>query len=153
MSDRTDRPSETTTSPEINGLKPLSNSEELPLVPTANDLSRMSSRAGITIADGLPPGEHDDDDDDDDEEGYDGEYIAVDPEEMNDFSYWFRQPPVHQPTKLDELHPFVQTLNLSNVDDCMNVECAFPENERCSREKVCWDFFFFFFKDTLLQIC
>lgn len=37
----------------------------------------------------------------------------------------------------NELHPFVQTLSSSHVDSCVVVEnAAFPENERCTREKV-----------------
>ncbi|KAI9732590.1 MAG: DNA damage-inducible protein 1 [Cirrosporium novae-zelandiae] len=36
----------------------------------------------------------------------------------------------------DALHPFVQVLALSNVEDCVKIEDeAFPANERCSREK------------------
>lgn len=129
MSDRTDQPSESLSSPEPSELN-----EELPVILTGNDLSRMSSRAGITIADGLAATELDQDEEEEDSEG---DYVAVGSEEMNDLSFWFRQPPVRQPTKLDELHPFVQTLTASNVDDCVNVENqAFPESERCSREKV-----------------
>lgn len=41
------------------------------------------------------------------------------------------------PGKFDHLHPFTQVLSVSNVDDCVELEAeAFPENERCSREKV-----------------
>ncbi len=37
----------------------------------------------------------------------------------------------------DNLHPYVQTLSISNLEDCVALENAvFPENERCSREKV-----------------
>ena len=37
----------------------------------------------------------------------------------------------------DNLHPYVQTLSISNLEDCVALEKAvFPENERCSREKV-----------------
>ena len=36
------------------------------------------------------------------------------------------------------LHPHVQTLSTADVDACVALENAgFPENERCSREKVC----------------
>jgi hypothetical protein len=43
------------------------------------------------------------------------------------------------PGKFDSLHPFTQVLSVSNVDDCVELEAeTFPENERCSREKV-WD--------------
>jgi hypothetical protein len=39
--------------------------------------------------------------------------------------------------KFDHLHPFTQVLSISNADDCVRLESeAFPENERCSREKV-----------------
>lgn len=38
---------------------------------------------------------------------------------------------------LSDLHPYVQILSLSDVDSCVALENAtFPENERCSREKV-----------------
>lgn len=37
----------------------------------------------------------------------------------------------------NHLHPYVQTLSLSNLDSCIALEnAAFPEEERCSREKV-----------------
>ena len=37
----------------------------------------------------------------------------------------------------DALHPYVQTLSISNLEDCMALENAvFPENERWSKEKV-----------------
>ena len=37
----------------------------------------------------------------------------------------------------DELHPYTQTLNLSDVDSCTVLEEeVFPPNERCTREKV-----------------
>ena len=37
----------------------------------------------------------------------------------------------------NDLHPYVQTLSRSNVDSCVALEnSAFPENERCSKEKV-----------------
>jgi hypothetical protein len=39
--------------------------------------------------------------------------------------------------KWDRLHPVTGVLSVSNVDDCTELEIeAFPENERCSREKV-----------------
>ena len=35
------------------------------------------------------------------------------------------------------LHPYVQTLSISNLESCVALENAvFPEQERCSREKV-----------------
>jgi len=37
----------------------------------------------------------------------------------------------------DNLHPYVQTLSISNLESCVALENAiFPEHERCSREKV-----------------
>ena len=37
----------------------------------------------------------------------------------------------------DNLHPYVQTLSISNLESCVALENAiFPEQERCSREKV-----------------
>lgn len=39
--------------------------------------------------------------------------------------------------QMNDLHPYVQTLSISNVEDCVALENAvFPEHERCSREKV-----------------
>ena len=37
------------------------------------------------------------------------------------------------------MHPYVQTLSISNLESCVALENAvFPEEERCSREKVRW---------------
>ncbi len=34
-------------------------------------------------------------------------------------------------------HPYIQTLTESDIESCINLEnAAFPEQERCSREKV-----------------
>lgn len=42
----------------------------------------------------------------------------------------------------DNLHPYVQTLSLSNLESCVALENAvFPDQERCSREKV--DMYFY----------
>lgn len=38
--------------------------------------------------------------------------------------------------KYDKLHPENQVLTVANVEDCVEVESAFPDHERCSREKV-----------------
>lgn len=39
--------------------------------------------------------------------------------------------------KYDKLHPENQVLSIAYLEDCVEVESgAFPENERCSREKV-----------------
>ncbi|KAL2012498.1 hypothetical protein VTN00DRAFT_23 [Thermoascus crustaceus] len=131
-SENTDPPLQAspTESAETNGMCYSANLNELCLS-TGSELSRIASRAGIVISDGY------DVDDDDDEEGeeVDEDFVAVDHEDINDFSYYFRRPPIHQPSEIDKLHPFVQLLSLSNVDDCVKVEEAFPENERCSKEK------------------
>lgn len=43
-------------------------------------------------------------------------------------------------TDLSDLHPYVQTLSLADVESCVALEKAtFPEHERCSREKVIID--------------
>ncbi|KAJ5604587.1 hypothetical protein N7510_009741 [Penicillium lagena] len=130
MSDPSERPSESMPGPDNNGLKPLSNADDYSLpITNNNDLSRIMSRAGIALSNGFPL------DDDDDDEGVDEDYVAVDQDDANEFPYWLRRPPTHHRTKLDELHPFVQLLSVSNVEDCVEVENAFPENERCSRDK------------------
>ncbi|KAJ5651272.1 uncharacterized protein N7484_004995 [Penicillium longicatenatum] len=130
MSDPSEQPSESMPGQD-NGLKPLSNATDLSLGnPSNSELSRIMSRAGIALANGFPL------DEDDDEEEVEGDYVAVDQEEdSNEYPYWFRRPPTHHRTKLDELHPFVQLLSTSNVEDCITVENAFPEAERCSRDK------------------
>ncbi|KAF9893801.1 hypothetical protein FE257_009971 [Aspergillus nanangensis] len=117
----------------INGLKPLSNADNnISLPATGDDLSRLGGDRPEAFANGLSLQEMDDEDD---EEEVDEDYVAVDHEDVNEYPYWFRRPPVHHRTKLDELHPFVQVLTGSNVEDCVNVETAFPEQERCTREK------------------
>ena len=65
----------------------------------------------------------------------------------NDFAIYRDETPpanAHRPhdgrakaTEEDNLHPYAQTLSISNLEDCVALEKAvFPENERCSREKV-----------------
>lgn len=37
----------------------------------------------------------------------------------------------------ENLHPYIQTLTIADVESCVALEnAAFPEAERCSREKV-----------------
>ena len=37
----------------------------------------------------------------------------------------------------NDMHPYVQTLSISNLESCVALENAvFPEEERCSKEKV-----------------
>lgn len=43
--------------------------------------------------------------------------------------------PVHFPV-LDGLKAFIRPLSVADVDSCVVVESAFPEQERCSIEKV-----------------
>lgn len=46
----------------------------------------------------------------------------------------------------NDLHPYVQTISLADLESCVALEnAAFPEEERCSREKVCTVFTFFNF--------
>lgn len=35
------------------------------------------------------------------------------------------------------LKAFTRPLSVEDVDSCVDVENAFPEQERCSKEKVC----------------
>lgn len=131
MSDQSEYPSESMPGQD-NGLRPLSNVDESSLGdPTYSDLSQIMKRAGITLANGFPL-----DDDDDDDEDVDEDYVAIDQNEEQDYPSWLRRPQFRNRTKLDELHPFVQLLSVSNVDDCVKVENAFPEQERCSYDKV-----------------
>jgi hypothetical protein len=125
-----------------NAVPPLSNAAASPKAnahtsiqstPDA-DRSRIADRIAIARAQGRGPEERPSDEDDEEEEEED--FVAVDHEDASDFSYYFRRPPPAPHTKLDDLHPFVQLLSLSNVDDCVTVEEAFPEPERCSKEKV-----------------
>ena len=47
-----------------------------------------------------------------------------------------------QESTLDKLHPYVQVLNLNDLESVVNLENAtFPPNEACSREKVNTTFF------------
>ena len=42
-----------------------------------------------------------------------------------------------QGNEMNELHPYVQTLSLSDLEGCVALEnVTFPEHERCSKEKV-----------------
>ncbi|KAL2834480.1 hypothetical protein BDW59DRAFT_48011 [Aspergillus cavernicola] len=118
----------------INGFKPLSNGDGFSLPITGNDISRSQERVygDSLMANGLALEETDEEDE---EEEVDDDYVAVDHDDVNEYPYWFRRPPVHHRSKLDDLHPFVQVLTQANVDDCIAVEEAFPEQERCSREK------------------
>jgi hypothetical protein len=44
---------------------------------------------------------------------------------------------VAPPNKYDDLHPYTQILSLSDLEACVALEYgAFPEHERCSRDKV-----------------
>ncbi|KAL2815660.1 hypothetical protein BJX63DRAFT_430596 [Aspergillus granulosus] len=115
----------------INGLKPLSNGDGFSLPINPHDGPRSHDYSDAIMTNGPPLEEADDYDE---EEGED-DYVAVDHDDLNEYPYWFRRPPVHHHSKLDDLHPFVQVLTESNVDDCVAVEEAFPEQERCTREK------------------
>ncbi|KLJ13232.1 hypothetical protein EMPG_11808 [Blastomyces silverae] len=125
----------------------FSSMETLPTQPNfqrapVTEQSRIAQRSAIAQADLLMAheleaegnGVHVDDDGDDDEED---EFVEVEHDDVaEDYSWYFRRPPPTKRTELDQLHPIVQLLSLSNVEDCLAVEAAFPENERCSLEKV-----------------
>lgn len=106
------------------------NEGNLTMASTASELTRILTSAGLVPAKSY----YTQNEDNDEEEGED--YVAVDHEDAADFSYLFRRPQGRPRTQLDELHPFVQVLSLSNVDDCIQVEDSFPEHERCTRDKV-----------------
>ena len=68
---------------------------------------------------------------------------------MSNYASFLRRPAMSEKTnQRDELHPYTATLSVSDIDDCVQLEDAvFPENERCSREKV-WHAF-----TSLLSSC
>lgn len=67
----------------------------------------------------------------------DDDFVAVDHDDVADCAWYFRQQPtLPKRSQLDDLHPFVQILSVADADDCVRVESAFPEHERCSKEKV-----------------
>ncbi|PGH11002.1 hypothetical protein AJ79_05153 [Helicocarpus griseus UAMH5409] len=97
--------------------------------------SRLAERSVLAHADGLASYELDEGHEiDEEEEGF----VEVDHDDVADYAWYFRRPPPTKATPLDQLHPFVQLLSLSNVEDCLKVEAAFPEQERCSEEKVAY---------------
>ena len=66
-------------------------------------------------------------------EGHTGSIGATDPEEEDAMFRALAQ----RNEKRDELHPYTQSLNLSDVESCVRLEEeTFPPNERCTREKV-----------------
>lgn len=55
--------------------------------------------------------------------------------------------------KRDEIHPYTQTLSLSDIDSCVLLEeQAFPPNERCTREKVSPCFLFSLARELLVVL-
>lgn len=110
--------------------------------------SRIAEQSAVARADGhSEEGKSELDGYDDD----DGDFVAVDHEDLDEYSWSFYHPAQSHGGRsmIDRMHPFVQLLSASNVDDCLKVEESFPENERSSREKVreiegasksdCWD--------------
>ena len=133
MSDKASLPVEDPDSG-VNGANEVLNERESPLS-IVGDLSRIAWRAEIANADGHSPRKSDEETED---------FVAVDLEDVSD--NWFLRR-VHENRQsqqllkqsqllLNALHPFVQLLTVSNVDDCEKVEEAFPTSERASREKV-----------------
>jgi hypothetical protein len=108
----------------------VTESGEIPSI-IVGDLSRIARHAQIADAEGFPHESRVGVDD-----GVD-DFIEVDYEDVSEYSLLFHRRPDPQQALLDELHPFVQLLSLSNVNDCVNVEATFPESERGTREKVC----------------
>lgn len=52
----------------------------------------------------------------------------------------------------NDLHPYVQTLSLADLDSCVALEnAAFPEEERCSREKVRENLLYIYF--SIFGLC
>jgi hypothetical protein len=126
------------------------NNENLTMTSTASELSRIFNSAGIIPSSkGYLSLGHDRDDEEETEEAEEAEdFVAVDHEDASDYSYLFRRPQSRPRTQLDELHPFTGVLGLSNVADCVRVEQAFPDHERCSQEKVCKTILAVFVTDT-----
>ena len=62
-----------------------------------------------------------------------GEDAAMEAEEENALIRQLSQ----QNSARDDLHPYTQTLNLSDIESCVRLEEeTFPPQERCTREKV-----------------
>lgn len=90
--------------------------------------------------------EDDDEDDDDVEDIYptaggvfnteEDDFVAVDHSDASDYPWYMRSRAPARKSELDKLHPYVQLLSVSDVEGCEKVELAFPEPERCSKEKV-----------------
>ena len=100
------------------------------------EASRISGESVITHADGLSGQTRENANSSLPSEGDEEDFVAVDHEDLEDYTWSFQPQPRPSRSRLDQLHPFVQLLSLANVDDCVKVEEAFPENERCTREKV-----------------
>ncbi|KAM5465646.1 hypothetical protein MauCBS54593_006421 [Microsporum audouinii] len=90
--------------------------------------------------------EDDDEDDDDVEDIYptaggvfnteEDDFVAVDHSDASDYPWYMRSRAPARKSELDKLHPYVQLLSVSDVEGCEKVELAFPESERCSKEKL-----------------
>lgn len=125
MSDKASLPVEDSDSG-VNGANEVPNERESPLS-IVGDLSRIAWRTEIAYADGHSlesPRKSDEETED---------FVAVKLEDDPD-DWYLRS--LKSRSLLNALHPFVQLLTVSNVDDCEKVEEAFPTSERASREKV-----------------
>lgn len=114
--------------------------------------SELFNGAGANRLTGGDGEEDDDDDDDDDDEDDDVEdiypngsstygtdeddFVAVNHSDASDYPWYMRSRVPARNSELAKLHPYVQLLSVSDLDDCEKVELAFPESERCSRENV-----------------
>lgn len=119
-------------SPPVDGEVSDAN-DNLTLSSTASELTRIFNNAGIIPGKGYLSFNMGDD-----EEEEADDYVAVDRDDASsDYSFMFRKPSQgRRRTQLDDLHPFTSILTLTNVDDCVTVEEAFPEEERATKEKV-----------------
>jgi len=119
--------------------------ERLTLSSTASELTRIINGGSVVPGKGYLSFNMGDDEEEEEEEEEAEEFVAVDHDDASDFSFMFRRSShARRRTPLDDLYPFTSILTLSNVDDCVAVEEAFPEEERASREKACVSFLFFF---------
>lgn len=127
--------------------------------------SELFNGAGANrLAGGEGEEEDDDDDDDDDDDVEDiypngsGSYgtdedgfVAVNHSDASDYPWYMRSRVPARNSELAKLHPYVQLLSVSDLDDCEKVESVFPEAERCSRENV--RFYLVYPAKVRLQTC
>ena len=143
-SSASDNPTESSSNSLATAIRsaPASESSTLPSqsLPVSQQ-SRLAEQAMIVRADGVHDEENEHRRDvNADTDGVfdvdDDDFVAVDHEDVDDSPWFFRPRARSKSSELDKLNPYVQILSLSDVDQCMKVEAAFPERERCTEEKV-----------------